>query len=1059
MEGTLFILTPLEFRRMKRLIILLLYGFSLSISLVNAQSTNATLSGGVTDPAGTFIVGAEIDIANDTTGVIYSAKTNSSGIYYLSVLPPGHYHVQVSKIGFKTLIKPDVVLNVQSALSLNFSLPVGATSESITVDAGASSINTSEASVSTVVDRKFVENMPLNGRSFQDLISMTPGVVTQSPQTRGAVQSMGDFSVNGQRTESNYYTVDGVSANTGAGAPTGYGQVGTSGSVAGSTALGTTQSLVSVDALQEFRVSSSTYSAEYGRSPGGQFSLSTRSGTNRFGGTAFDYLRNDIFDANDWFNNHNGIARTALRQNDFGGTLGGPIILPRLYRGIDHSFFFFSYEGLRLVQPVAATTQYVPSLGVRSASATAIQPIFNAFPVPTGSEIEINGSPSGLSPFVSAYSLPSQIDSTSIRLDHSITSRMSVFFRLANTPSYAQARNLSAVSDTDVNSRTYTAGVTNQFSGRRSNEFRFGYVSSSSSINEYLDGFGGATPIDMSATMGVPGATKFTDFYPYITITGVGYSTIEQTKSASHLRQWNLTDTASLTFGRHQLRVGVDERRIHSPLTPSSPYGGVDYYDRDSMIQNVAGDGAIAKVVSSEPIFQEFAAFAQDDWRLSHSVSLALGLRWEVNPPPTEAHGQAAYTVLGDVSVPSSLTLAPRGTPLWRTTFFNFAPRLGIAWTARSHSGQETVFRAGGGVFYDTGNQIAALGFSGAGFLGLDYYYNVTLPFAPSQFDISTAATPPYTSGIYAFPSHLQLPYSLQWNASVEQALGKSQTMSVSYVASSGRRLLQEQRHVVSALNPNFSTILYFPDGVTSNYQSLQVKFQRGISRGLQALASYTWSHSLDFGSTNSAYPLTRGNSDFDLRHNFEGGLSWELPHPTANPFMRQALGGWGLDGRAMARTAFPITLLGSLRTDATGNRYYSGVNYDASKPVYIYSNQYPGGRALNGGILQSNPAFTLPSVTASGNAPRNFVRGFNAVQFNAALRRDFPIGGRLHLQFRAETFNLLNRANFGYVDPTLSDGQFGQATKTLDQSLVSMSSLYQQGGPRSMQFALKILF
>lgn len=1025
----------------------------------NAQSTAATISGVVVDPSGKVIPKAEILIFNEATGVRYPNSTNEAGIYAVSILPPGQYRVQVSKDGFKTIVKPGVVLNVQSAVALNFTLPLGATSETVTVDAGTSAINTDDASVSTVVDRKLVENMPLNGRSFQDLISMTPGVVTQSPQTLGAVQSMGDFSVNGQRTESNYYTVDGVSANTGAGAPTGYGQVGTSGSVAASTALGTTQSLVSVDALQEFRVSSSTYSAEYGRSPGGQFSLSTRSGTNRFGGTAFDYLRNDTFDANDWFNNHNGIARTALRQNDFGGTLGGPIILPHIYRGTDRSFFFFSYEGLRLTQPVAATIQYVPSLDVRSHSAAAIQPIFNAFPVPTGAEIELNGSPSGLAPFIAAYSLPSQIDSTSIRLDHSITSRMSAFFRFANTPSYAQTRNLSAVSDTYINSRTYTAGVTNQFSGRRSNEFRFGYVSSSSSINEYLDNFGSATPIDMSAAMGVPGATKFTDFYPYITITGVGYSTIEQTNSASHLRQWNLTDTVSLTFGRHQLRIGVDERRIHSPLTPSSPYGGVDYYDRNSMIQNVAGDGAIAKVVSSEPIFQESAAFAQDDWRLSHSISLSLGLRWEVNPPPTEAHGQAAYTVLGNVSVPSSLTLAPRGTPLWHTTFFNFAPRLGIAWTARSSPGHETVFRAGGGVFYDTGNQIAALGFSGAGFLGLDYYYNVTLPFAPSQFDISTAATPPYTSGIYAFPSHLQLPYSLQWNVSMEQALGKSQTMTLSYVASSGRRLLQEQRHVVSALNPNFSTILYFPGGVTSNYQSLQVKFQRGISRGLQALASYTWSHSLDFGSTNSAFPLTRGNSDFDLRHNFEGGLSWELPHPTLNPYLRQILGGWGLDGRAMARTAFPITLLGSLRTDATGNRYYSGVNYDASKPVYIYSNQYPGGRALNGGVLQSNPAFTLPSGTASGNAARNFVRGFNAVQFNAALRRDFPIGERLHLQFRAETFNLLNRANFGYVDPILSDGQFGQATKTLDQSLVSMSSLYQQGGPRSMQFALKVLF
>src|ERR1700677_3412629 len=180
---------------------------------VLAQSTNATISGGVAAPSGEFIADAEVDIANDATGVIYPAKTNSAGIYFVPILPPGHYHVQVSKQGFKTIIKPDVILNVQSAVALNFTLPIGATSESITVDSPPSPINTTDASVGTVVDRKFVENIPLNGRSFQDLISMTPGVLTQSPESNSQLGSSGDFSVNGQRTESNYYSVDGVSAN------------------------------------------------------------------------------------------------------------------------------------------------------------------------------------------------------------------------------------------------------------------------------------------------------------------------------------------------------------------------------------------------------------------------------------------------------------------------------------------------------------------------------------------------------------------------------------------------------------------------------------------------------------------------------------------------------------------------------------------------------------------------------------------------------------------------------------------------------------------------------
>src|SRR5882762_4900397 len=220
---------------------------------VVAQSPNGTISGLVLDPAGRAIAGAGILIVNDATGVKYERTTNDEGIYTVPNLPPGPYRIQVSKIGFKTLIKPEIVLAVQAALTINFTLPVGALSEIVTVEGGVPLVNAESVAVSTAVDRKYVENMPLNGRSFQDLILLTPGVVTNSPQNRGqAVGTSGEFSVSGQRTESNYYTVDGVSANVGVVA--GGTQTPGAGSLASSTSLGTTQSLVSVDALQEFRV-------------------------------------------------------------------------------------------------------------------------------------------------------------------------------------------------------------------------------------------------------------------------------------------------------------------------------------------------------------------------------------------------------------------------------------------------------------------------------------------------------------------------------------------------------------------------------------------------------------------------------------------------------------------------------------------------------------------------------------------------------------------------------------------------------------------------------------
>src|SRR5712671_526565 len=235
------------------------------------QSPNASISGVVLDPDKKSIAEAEILVVNDYTRVQYEAKTNTEGFFAVTNLPPGQYRVQVSKVGFKALIKPDVILNVQDALAINFTLPIGASSVVVTVEGGAPILNTTDGSLSTVVDQNFVENMPVSG----------------------------EFSVNGQRTESNYYTVDGVSANTGAFFG-GLYYPSASGSIPASTALGTTQSLVSVDSLQEFRVQSSTYSAEYGRNPGGQISFATRSGTDQWHGTASDYLRNNVFDANDW---------------------------------------------------------------------------------------------------------------------------------------------------------------------------------------------------------------------------------------------------------------------------------------------------------------------------------------------------------------------------------------------------------------------------------------------------------------------------------------------------------------------------------------------------------------------------------------------------------------------------------------------------------------------------------------------------------------------------------------------------------------------------------------
>jgi hypothetical protein len=1036
-----------------------------------AQSPNGVINGLVVDPSNKVIAGADILVINDVTGVKHFGKTNSDGIYVLPNLPPGAYRLQVSKVGFKTLIKPDIVLNIQDALSINFTLPLGAVFETVTVEGGASMINTTDASVSTVIDQTYVENMPLNGRSFQDLILLTPGVTTQSSEGNGSygLGQTGEFSVNGQRPESNYYTVDGVSANTGVTVGLAMnGGPSASGSVATATALGTTQALVSVDDLQEFRVQSSTYSAEYGRNPGGQFAFETKSGTNQWHGTAYDYLRNGALDAQDWFNDYFGTPEPALRQNDFGGTIGGPAEVPGLYRGKDRTFGFFSYEGLRLVSPQAATASFVPDLCIRdkgscpsgrNPAASAVLPALNAFPVPSPNGID--DTVNGIAQYIGSWSNPSSLDSTSARIDHVVNDRLRLFFRFSDTTSSAVTRGTTASNSTptvettsDYILRTYTAGATSVFTSRLSNEFRLNYASNRATKNQIIDDFGGGIPADLVQLSGLNVGSSASLALAYS-----GYILdLAQDQQIGSQKQWNLVDRVNLSLGRHVLKFGLDYRRLAPfdvPYTPLVFY----YYISESAGQTNSPYVNTQAYSPAYPLYTNFSAFAQDEWKVSQRVSLSLGLRWEVNPAPGATRGLKPYTIQG--ASPDTWTLAPQGTPLWQTTWFNFAPRLGVAYTLHDAPGWETVMRAGGGVFFDTGQQLGSLGFSGVGFAAQTGYLTGSFP---SIVVVPTIVNPPVSpySSVIGFAPHLQLPYTLQWNASIEQALGKSQALTLSYVGAHGARLLEES-DILTQNNQNIGFLQFVNNGLSSDYDSLQVQFRRRLSRGFTTLASYTWSHCMDYGSQNYLLGYERGNCDFDVRHNLSAAFSYDLPNVGNKGFVNAMLHRWGLDDRLTARSSFPVTLGGNATFDpTTGELYNVGLNLVPGQPIYLYGAncaavdnsgvECPGGRAINPN------AFTSPSA-GLGDAPRNSVRGFGALQMDLAVRRNFPIHERVKLQFRAEAFNIFNRPNFGMINPNLGTSTFGQTTATLANSLGVLSPLYQMGGPRSMQFALKVLF
>src|SRR5271163_859045 len=331
-----------------------------------AQTESARISGRVTDLSGAVIVGVQCKITNIETDVSVTTTTNEDGIYVLPDLHPATYRLTIQKEGFRTVIRPNLQLYVQDAVSENFTLALGPASETVTALGDSFGLQTDSAAVSTVMNQQLVANMPLNGRSFQPLIALAPGIVFTS-QNLG----QGQFSVNGQRSDANYFMVDGVSANFGV-TVIGLGQT-LGGAIPGFTAQGGTNGLVSVDAMQEFRIETSSYPPEFGHTPGAQISIATKSGGNQFHGTAFDYLRNDVFDARNYFDAP-PLPKPPLRQNDFGGTLGGPIRK-------DKTFFFFSYEGLRLRLPQTAEDQFYTA-SARAAVAPAYLPLINALPLP-----------------------------------------------------------------------------------------------------------------------------------------------------------------------------------------------------------------------------------------------------------------------------------------------------------------------------------------------------------------------------------------------------------------------------------------------------------------------------------------------------------------------------------------------------------------------------------------------------------------------------------------------------------------------------------------------------
>lgn len=992
------------------------------VSVPAVASTQAQLSGVVHDESDAVVPNAAVTAVSEQTGFRRSARTQEDGGYVIPALPPGTYKLTVRKEGFRTLARLGVVLAVAQRARVDFALSVGSVREVVTVSSDTAPQDAEGTPPGTLVSREWVDRVPLNGRGLLALLELAPGTLATPANTGEA----GQFTFGGQRPNAHQFTVDGLSANggvSGGGLP---GQF-PGGTLPGMTAFGGLQGVVSLEALDELRVHGPLAPPEYGRRPGAQVSVRTRSGSNSRHGSAFFQGRHAALDANDWFTNRLGQGRAPLRLGSFGGSFGGPVRR-------DRTFYHLSYEALRLTQP-RSWRAAVPSRSTRQQAGSGLRDLLALFPEPNGPDLG-----NGLAEWTGSSARPLRMDSGSVRLDHLLTERLTLFARHTETASGTQF-GAGQVQDLSLPSRSLAVGATAVLTPALVLDMRIGlsHVAATSFWRPHGSAIGRPC-----LTVNAPGQVEVPCAALYrFAIGGVGQFLVG-TDSDNQQGQQQWLATASWLRGRHQLRFGTDHRR----LTPRRGGPGTSVsVTVPSFTDLLAGRNLAVATNTAEAAsltLHDHALHVQDTWRATPRLTLTGGLRWELAVPPETRTGM---TVLPMPGVTAPLPFPGNGGPsrtgrAWRMNWHALAPRLGLA--LRLDEDGRWVLRAGGGVHYDASLAAAVDPLNGGPFNSWRLTQGSPEPLL--------APAAPLTLG-YRFAPDLRLPVVRHTNVLIERSLGQHDVLAVGYAGAQGRHLLR--RELNGPTGPGLQLVSDATSRGWSRYHALQVQWRRRPVRGLQASASYSWGHSLDNASSDSALFWTapgstggdRGSSDFDVRHALTGAVSLDLP---------SWLRGWAVDGIVRARTGFPIDVLG---TDSLfGLSQISAFRPDLvpGVPVWLRDASVPGGRRLN-------PAAFADGGFRQGSLGRNALRGFGMAQVDVAVRRTFRVREGMALQARVEAFNALNRAHFADPVRYLSSPLFGQPTSMLNLMMGSgspgggLAPAFQAGGARSLQVALRL--
>ncbi len=979
-----------------------------SASVSFAQANTATLLGIVRDASGAVITGAQVKVTHVNTQVTRTTVTNAGGAYEVPLLAVGVHTISAEQTGFKRSERTGVELLADQKVKIDFQLEVGEVSDSVTVNAAAPLVATQNVDRGIVIQSNQVENLPLNARNFANLISLQPGVVLGG-QVAGAI------TFNGLPFEGSTINVDGTDvANPDWPRTANFG---------GQNRV----NILSQDFIQEFKAIQGVYSAEMGRASSGGINVITKSGTNEIHGSVFEFLRNDILDAKNFF----ATTKDKLRLNQFGATAGGPVIKDKL-------FFFGGWEGVRerRGQQITGT---VPTQLLRQQMVTnnpAYRPLVDLLPLPT-------------------EALPGEIyrgfhrrsdvrrdreDVFQGRFDFSPTSQDSFFARYTIFDAEVVSPDLMP-----LNGLTYP-------SQDRSLTFSYSRVLSPQSINEFRFGVN-KQDLPRSHAAFIPGQIGTLNGY-------VDTSDIEFLRASGG--SWTILDNFSLNVGRHSLKTGFEVQRYHYGRANSQ----VPIYQMDTVEQILNSQPLSATVnLSLNPIqtrteTTRTGIYVQDDFKLRPNLTLNLGLRWEYYSPPTEVNGNV-FNVVDSPYGP----FRQKGEPIWNTDSNNFGPRFGLAWDINGNS--KNIVRVGGGIFYsdEPHRQVSVLA------IEIDKpqsvvvdsvdYPNLRFPVNVEDLDPTKFGDQIPTSRNLENPDH-RTTYSQQWSLDYQRQLASDWAFTAGYVGNRGLKLMQllflNQRNAQGFRPfPELGQIRWISNEGMSVYHSMQLALKKRFSSGFRLDGYYTWAKALINGGGSQESinwiqdPLnTRGSrsrTTLSIGHVFSINYGWDLPFDrwllsSPGGAAKAILGGWSVNGITSLRTGFPLNI-------ESGRDNFGSANPSGQRPNYVPDQDIRSGTDDYRTSVRHNyinrAAFTPNTRGQYGNLGAYVLTGPGQHVWDFSIFKNNRITEKLNLQFRAEFFNVFNHTNFGNPNTNLNSGNFGIITGA--------------SPAREIQFGLKLLF